>query len=139
MSQIKLQKLFWELCNQLNAVQAILYTSDDGFPESNRIYKFTVGFAYSGNEEKLPAYHYGEGLIGQVAKSKATMFIDDIPEGYLKVISGLGTALPAHILIFPILKDDCVEIILEFAFFEKPNEHKLELLNAAKANLLTLL
>lgn len=139
MSKSGLQKKFWELCNHLNAVQAILYTTDTTVPETDRNYHFTEGFAYTGNEDALPSYHYGEGLIGQVAKNKAPITIEDIPDGYLKIVSGLGSARPAHILIFPVLKNNEVNIIFEFAFFDKPDEKKLELLKAVDVELFTTL
>lgn len=136
MSKTNLQHIFWELANQLNAVQAVLYTSNKVNTESAKVYSYAEGFAYIPTENELPVYAYGEGLIGQVAKDKRFLFIDDIPEGYLKVNSGLGAAYPNHILVYPIVKDAQTEAVIELATFVKLEEQMLNLLKLAEPKLL---
>ncbi len=57
-------------------------------------------------------------------KNKKAMFINDLPEGYVKVISGLGSHKPEYLAIIPLLDRDEVIGILEIATF-KPLEKGL--------------
>jgi signal transduction histidine kinase/HAMP domain-containing protein/CheY-like chemotaxis protein len=62
-------------------------------------------------------YGLGQSLIGQVAKSKRSIVIADLPEGYVKISSGLGEAPPANLAVLPILFEDQVLGVIELASF----------------------
>jgi methyl-accepting chemotaxis protein len=62
-------------------------------------------------------YEFGEGLIGQVAASGKSIYLDEVPEGYKSIMSGLGMAVPKYLFITPIKKDNAVKAILEIATF----------------------
>jgi signal transduction protein with GAF and PtsI domain len=139
MSKTNLQIVFWELANKLQAVQAVIYKSNKAASELEMLYTYTEGFAYVNIDNVIPEYAYGEGLIGQVAKDKRPMFINDIPEGYLKASSGLGAAHPNHILVYPILKDGKTLSVLEISTFVKLEEKHLEEIKGYEAKLLAIL
>jgi putative methionine-R-sulfoxide reductase with GAF domain len=63
------------------------------------------------------SYEFGEGLIGQSAAGARTLYVDDIPEGYIKIISGLGSASPKYLLIVPMKQQDHATGVLEIASF----------------------
>ena len=62
-------------------------------------------------------YRLGQSLIGQVAKSKRSIVIENLPEGYVKISSGLGEAPPANLAVLPILFEDQVLGVIELASF----------------------
>jgi signal transduction histidine kinase/HAMP domain-containing protein/CheY-like chemotaxis protein len=62
-------------------------------------------------------YLLGQSLIGQVAKSKRSIVITDLPEGYVRISSGLGEAPPANLAVLPILFEDQVLGVIELASF----------------------
>jgi signal transduction histidine kinase/HAMP domain-containing protein/CheY-like chemotaxis protein len=62
-------------------------------------------------------YRLGQSLIGQVAKSKRSIVITNLPEGYVKISSGLGEAPPANLAVLPILFEDQVLGVIELASF----------------------
>ncbi|MCA9771889.1 MAG: GAF domain-containing protein, partial [Myxococcales bacterium] len=73
----------------------------------------------------------GEGLVGQVAADGRTLVLNDVPEGYLSVRSGLGEA-PARQLVFvPITTDGDVTGVLEVASLQTMSDHEIEFLEAA--------
>jgi len=62
-------------------------------------------------------YRLGQSLIGQVARSKRSIIIGNLPEGYVKISSGLGEAPPANLAVLPILFEDQVLGVIELASF----------------------
>ncbi|MGZ4547384.1 MAG: HAMP domain-containing protein, partial [Blastococcus sp.] len=48
-------------------------------------------------------YRFGEGLVGQAAKSKQSIVVSELPLGYLDVRSGTGTAAAGAIVVLPVL------------------------------------
>jgi hypothetical protein len=61
----------------------------------------------------------GEGLIGQCFQEKSSNVLYDVPDDYIKITSGLGTANPNCILIVPLLYNDVVTGVVEVASFRK--------------------
>src|SRR5271169_1661401 len=62
-------------------------------------------------------YRLGQSLIGQAARSKRSIVVTDLPEGYVKISSGLGEAPPANLAVLPILFEDQVLGVIELASF----------------------
>ena len=62
-------------------------------------------------------YRLGQSLIGQVARSKRSIVVENLPEGYVTISSGLGEAPPANLAIVPILFEDQVLGVIELASF----------------------
>ncbi len=69
--------------------------------EDNDKLVLSATYAYYIPEEKIFEFQIGEGLIGQVAKAGDHLYLDELPEGYITVKSGLGSATPNHLLILP--------------------------------------
>lgn len=105
------------LCDQLEAGQGAFYEAYEA--EGIRKVRLIAGYALAIGEGTEVAYDFGEGLIGQSAAEGRTLFVDDIPEGYIKIISGLGTASPRYLLIAPVKKDTEVRGVIEIASFRE--------------------
>ena len=75
----------------------------------------------------------GEGIVGQCAKEKKTITLEDLPEGYLTIASGLGAAPPCRSITAPILSLDRVVGVLELAFFATPTPTQMTLLDQVTA------
>ena len=71
-------------------------------------------YAWS-NNERPTCYEMGEGLVGQVALEQKVLEITDVPKGYLAVGSGMGSASPSHLIIFPVIYENELKGVLEFA------------------------
>jgi PAS domain S-box-containing protein len=74
-----------------------------------------------GRKKYLKAkFRFAEGLIGQAAAEKDTILRTEVPDGYVTVSSGiLGDQKPKCILIVPLITNEEVYGILEFAGFKK--------------------
>ncbi|MFW5760357.1 MAG: GAF domain-containing protein [Cyclobacteriaceae bacterium] len=111
-----LNKVLWTVCKELEASQAAIYRVVD--ESETRYIELFATFAYSVPDSELIRFEFGEGLAGQVAKEGRTFNIDNVPEGYIKVISGLGNASPNHLLILPVAKNDNIMGVMEIASFK---------------------
>ncbi len=55
----------------------------------------------------------GQSLIGQVAKTRRAVVLDQVPAGYVKISSAIGEARPVNVMIMPIVFQDQVLGVIE--------------------------
>jgi hypothetical protein len=108
------------ICKQVEAGQGALYLSKE--TTGKRIVELSAGYALNRAESSVISFEYGEGLVGQVASSRQTLFIDDVPEGYITIISGLGNSSPKYLLIAPVTGKDQLTGVIEIASFKRLTE-----------------
>lgn len=92
-------------------------------------YVKVAGYAVADEERATTSFRLGEGLIGQAALDKRIFLIDKLPEEHIKVTSGLGASSPRNLLITPILVEDRVEAVIEFAALQPFLSQHLTLLD----------
>jgi len=109
------------ICNEVEASQAAAYITRE--EEDAHFIDIFASYAYHVPEGEKKSFRYGEGLAGQVAKEGKLVNIDAIPEGYIKILSGLGSASPRHLLIIPLKEADKVVGVVEIASFHAFNRH----------------
>lgn len=71
------------------------------------------------------------GLIGQAVAAKTRMLITDVPEGYMKIRSGLGEADPHMIAIVPFMYEGQLEGVIELGTFGRFTDLQLTFLDRA--------
>ncbi|MDJ1491579.1 GAF domain-containing protein [Cytophagaceae bacterium DM2B3-1] len=111
------EKLLSSVCRELEASQAIIFVAKRY--EGKRILELFATYAYHIAESKTFHYEFGEGLAGQAAKEGKQVVIKNIPDGYVTVLSGLGKASPAELLIAPVIYDEQVVAVVEIASFKR--------------------
>jgi methyl-accepting chemotaxis protein len=114
-----LQHGLQSICKQLDAGQGAVYQVQQ--ENDSRFVELQAGYALTVNENTTIRYNFGEGLIGQAATNAQLLYLDEVPEGYIKIISGLGSASPRYLIIAPIKKGETVLGILEIASFSPYN------------------
>lgn len=55
------------------------------------------------------------GLVGQCFQEQATIFLKQLPAGYMHITSGLGTHVPVSLILVPIKSHQQIEGVLEIA------------------------
>ncbi len=70
-----------------------------------------------------------DGLLGEAAAGKKTIVLNDVPDGYLTVGSGLGRGNPRHLVISSATSDDAVNAVIELGFIHPLNDLSRELLD----------
>ena len=107
-------RILKDLSGYIEAVQGGFYILDDSDPE-NMVFKLTSFYAYDRKKFANRQISWGDGLIGTCALEKKTIHIKKVPDSYVYVTSGLGKANPKNILLEPLLYENKVYGVLEFA------------------------
>ncbi|NJN48126.1 MAG: GAF domain-containing protein [Candidatus Competibacteraceae bacterium] len=118
-----------EICNKVEAGQAALYLKKE--VDGNRVLQMTSTYALPMNETEATVFNFGEGLVGQSASMKKSMYIDDIPEGYVKIVSGLGSASPQFLSLVPLLQGEEILGVIEVASFKNFTKEEREFIEKA--------
>ena len=106
-----------ELAPLLGAQHGAFFLTEDWNGE--RRLRLIAGYGLSAAKDAPTHYRIGQSLIGQVAKSRRPIVVEDIPHGYIKVSSGLGEASPSNLAIMPIMFEDQVLGVVELASFTR--------------------
>lgn len=115
-----LQSALQAICKPLEAGQGALYLVQE--EDNKRFVQLTAGYALSVSESAVIRFEFGEGLVGQCAAVGKALYIDDIPNGYIKILSGLGSASPKFLFIVPMKNQEQVTGVIELASFTPLSE-----------------
>lgn len=107
------------ILEKIGAIQGAFYIVNDDDPARPTI-EMRASYAYSRKKYLKAKFRFAEGLVGQAAAEKDTVLRTEIPEDYVSVTSGiLGDQRPRCILIVPLITNEEVYGVLEFAGFKK--------------------
>lgn len=70
--------------------------------------------------------YLGDGLTGQAWQEKGTIYLDEVPQGYVMITSGLGESNPKSVLIVPLIHNEEVFGVIEIASFNEFKEYEIE-------------
>ncbi|MCF6777210.1 response regulator [Thiotrichales bacterium 19X7-9] len=76
-------------------------------------------YAYQHRKNLSNEFKIGEGIIGQTVLEKQSMIIENLPDDYLPIGSGLGSANARTLLIKPVVFEGNVKAIIEIGAFNK--------------------
>ena len=79
--------------------------------------------------------HLTTGTFGVAFSENRLMLIDDVPENYFKIESGLGTAQPKAMLVIPLSIDEVVFGIIEIASLKRFTEIEIEFVKRIALNI----
>jgi signal transduction histidine kinase/CheY-like chemotaxis protein/HAMP domain-containing protein len=106
-----------ELAPLLGAQHGTFFLTEEWGGE--RRLRLIAGYGLRADRDASMQYRIGQSLIGQVAKSKRPIVVDEIPQGYIRISSGLGDAPPANLAIMPVMFEDQVLGVVELASFSR--------------------
>ncbi|AEW99355.1 two-component system sensory histidine kinase (plasmid) [Streptantibioticus cattleyicolor NRRL 8057 = DSM 46488] len=72
-------------------------------------------YGHPGGTGAPASFRLGQGLVGQAARSRRGIVVDDVPPGYATIISGLGHTDPTALAVLPIVAEDQVLGVIELA------------------------
>lgn len=112
----KLDELSYEVLVSLikytKVVQGAFYFYDD---ERNLIVNL-ASYAYNRRKYITQEFKIGQGLIGQCAYERDLIYRTEVPGDYVSITSGiLGDQKPKSIIMIPLISDERLYGILEFA------------------------
>lgn len=105
-----------KLINYINAIQGAFYVYDD---EKGKIINVST-YAYNRKKYVNQEFSLGEGLIGECAYEMDIIYRTEIPDDYITISSGiLGDKKPKSLLIVPLISDEKLQGVLEFASLQE--------------------
>jgi len=79
--------------------------------------RLIASYAYRARKHVGNRFTLGEGLVGQAALEKQPILLQNVPDDYIQITSGLGEAAPRNIIVLPILFEGEVKAVIELASF----------------------
>ncbi|MBN2662682.1 MAG: GAF domain-containing protein [Bacteroidales bacterium] len=101
-----------KLAKTFHLVQGVFYL----WNEQKQVFNTANTYAFYSTEQAKD-FAIGEGINGQVAKNKKFLLIDNVPDDYVNVVSGLGEGTPNFLAFMPIIYNEKTIGIIEFASF----------------------
>ena len=119
------------LAEYLDIAVAAFYVQEvEGTLRRVASYGFTAEVMQAGQ-----SFQAAESLVGQAAREKRLLMLGDLPDGYLKVVSGLGSGKPKTVAILPFADEGRVNGVVELGFMRPVVPRDLDFLNLIAGNI----
>lgn len=123
--QILSNKVIEKLVRYLDANMGGIYIVDDSDKEDIHL-DLTAFYAYDRLKYAKQRIEIGENLIGQCFRENETVYLTDLPKGYVHISSGLGEADPTCLVIVPLKVNAETFGIVELASFRVIEKYQVE-------------
>ncbi|WP_309058478.1 HAMP domain-containing protein [Streptomyces sp.] len=103
-----------ELVPLVSAQYGAFYLAEDGDngPELRLVGSYGRPDDDNGRPTRIP---FGRTLVGQAARSRRTIVVDELPPDYVTISSGLGQVVPTALVLLPIVVEGQVLGVIELA------------------------
>lgn len=113
------------LINYLEVNQGALFVVDDAMDgEVKLVMKSAI--AYGRDKFMHKEVSIGEELVGRCAFERKTIYMTDIPQNYIQITSGMGTANPTALLLVPLVLNEEIFGVIELASFKAIESYQIE-------------
>ncbi len=135
-----------ELTNYVGAIQGGFYHLEEN--NLQKYFELSAFYAYGRKKYADNRIPFGKGLISTSVIEGKTIHLKKIPEGYIRVTSGLGQANPKELIVAPLISEGKAFGVLELAtlgsfskdhveFIEKVSESTASTLSTVRMNMQT--
>ena len=101
-----------ELTPVVSAQHGAFFLVEHGDDEGDAL-ALIASYGYAPQPGVPDRFRLGDGLVGQCALEGKPIRLTDVPDDYIKVVSGLGHATPATIQVMPIMFEEQVLGVIE--------------------------
>jgi len=114
------------LVKYLKANQGAFYIEDD--KEAGEEPTMSMKACYAWDKKKFLNHkiHKGEGMAGQAWQEGDIIYLTEVPQDYIKIVSGLGDANPTSVLIVPLKVNELIFGVVEIASFNTFQDYEME-------------
>ncbi len=128
------RNILTELIKYMNVEFGAIYILNDDDSDDKYI---EMAAGYSLDKKRLKKTHFkiGEGNVGACFKENEAIYINNLPDGYVSVTSGLGDSDVHASILVPISYDKEILGVMELASFEKIEPYRQEFLKKLCENL----
>ncbi|MEI6543955.1 MAG: response regulator [Methylococcales bacterium] len=120
-------KVISEIANYIDAKIGVIYVANG----HNKDLELTLlgTYAYTERKNLSSKFKLGEGLVGQAALERKQILLQNTPEDYIHIVSGLGETTPRNICVTPIIFDKDLRGVLEVGSLHPLTKIQLDYLN----------
>jgi HAMP domain-containing protein/CheY-like chemotaxis protein/signal transduction histidine kinase len=122
------QLILSELAPVVGAKHGVFYVMDSN-GGGEPMLKLTATYAYKERKHLAKQFRVGEGIVGQAAFEKQRILLQNAPDDYITINSGLGESKPMQIVVLPIVFEGQVLAVMELATFMAFTDTYLSLLD----------
>jgi methyl-accepting chemotaxis protein len=122
------------LIDYLDANQGAMYILNENENEEN-VFEMESAIAYGREKYVKTSFELKEGLVGRCAFEKLPVYLKEIPEEYIKITSGLGSAEPDHLLLVPLIFNENVLGVIELATFKPIEQYQIDFISTLGENI----
>ncbi len=120
------------LVEYLKAQVGVFYLTIERLTDTNnKTLRLIASYGYTHRKNFSNEYQFGESLVGQAALEKQSIILQEIPDDYMQIQSGLGHANPRNIIVLPFIYENVVRGVIEIGSFNEFTDVELEWLNQA--------
>ncbi|MGH2836306.1 MAG: HAMP domain-containing protein, partial [Solirubrobacteraceae bacterium] len=116
------QLIMSELTPSVTAQHGAFFLLSAADEASDPELRLIASYGYQRRKDVPKSFALGESLVGQAALERKTIRIDDAPEDYIRISSGLGATRAASIMIMPVLFEDQLLGVIELAWLRSPGD-----------------
>ena len=98
-----------------------------------------AAFAYNRNRFNKKRIELGEGVIGASFLEKKRIYMTKLPDDYMEIRSGLGTASPNSLLVVPLKVEEDIIGVIEIASFNVLQDYEIEFVEKVSENISSIL
>ncbi|MGW2959169.1 HAMP domain-containing protein [Streptomyces sp. NPDC001220] len=102
-----------ELTPLVSAQYGAFYLAED--TERGHELRLVGSYGYPDDTERPTRIPVGRSLVGQAARNRRVIIVEELPEGYVTISSGLGQAVPSALVVLPIVVEEQVLGVIELA------------------------
>jgi len=101
----------------------------------NPYLELVASYAYDRRKYLKKHIALGEGLVGMCAVEKKVTYLNNLPDGYIEINSGLGGSSPKHLLLIPLMAENKLFGVLEVAAFKAFEKHEILFMEKVAENI----
>jgi putative methionine-R-sulfoxide reductase with GAF domain len=135
------------LTDYINAIQGGFYLLNNT-NEADKFFELNAFYAYGRKKYAEQKIKWGKGIIGTSAIERKIIQLNDVPDSYINVTSGLGKTNPKSLIVAPLIANDELFGVFEIAslngfesshidFVQRVSDSTASILSTVKMNMQT--
>lgn len=119
-------QITYNLVKILDLNQMGFYSLHEDEKTGRQYLKLDACYAYDRRRFEEQIVDLDDGLLAQAILEKASIYLTDVPEDYIRITSGLGDAPPRNVFIVPLMTEQKIYGVIELASFRKLQNFEIE-------------
>ncbi len=132
------QRIITNLVEYVGANQGNIFLANDN-DEGDVFLESAASYAPAPETLAKKRFYPGEGQVGICFKERKQIVINNLPEDYTRIGSGLGETSPKHLLLIPLQQDGEAQGVIELASFNELENYKIRFIEKLAENIISVI